>query len=162
MASYARLGLGASVTPAEVTLDLMRTDIPLRFEGFSLPVSDVTRTVAFYRDQLGVTVEQQFGQDFALLRIGEGTIGLLRADRSDAGTMANLTLAARSAVHIEFSVDDLDDLYARLQARGVVFHQPPHDEPWERAMATHDPDGYTVEFAQGRRGHNAPGASSTS
>jgi hypothetical protein len=28
--------------------------------------------------------------------------------------------------------------------------------PWERSMQTYDPDGYTVEFAQGRRGHNKP------
>jgi len=37
-----------------------------------------------------------------------------------------------------------------------VFHEPPHDEPWERSMAAFDPDGYTVEFAQGRRGANKP------
>ena len=128
----------------------------IRFEGFSLPVSDVNRTVAFYRDLLGVKVEQHHGNNFALLRIGEGTIGLLRAEISDAGTMANLTPEARSAIHVEFSTDDLDGLYTTLMARGVVFHEPPHDEPWERAMATHDPDGYTVEFAQGRRGHNSP------
>ena len=130
--------------------------VPLRFEGFSLPVSDVHRTVAFYQDQLGVTVEQHHGKRFALIRIGTGTIGLLSAQISDAGTMAGLTPEARSAIHIELSTDDLDGLYQTLLARGIVFHEPPHDEPWERAMATHDPDGYTVEFAQGRRGHNAP------
>jgi hypothetical protein len=26
-------------------------------------------------------------------------------------------------------------------------------EPWERSMRAYDPDGYTVEFAEGRRGH---------
>ena len=134
----------------------MSTPAPFRFEGLSLPVSDVNRTVAFYRDLLGVTVQQQHGKSFALLRIGAGTIGLIKAEISDAGTMANLTPEARSAIHVEFSTDDLDGLYATLMARGVVFHEPPHDEPWERAMATHDPDGYTVEFAQGHRGDNAP------
>ena len=29
----------------------------------------------------------------------------------------------------------------------------PHEEPRERSMRAHDPDGYTVEFAKGRRGH---------
>jgi hypothetical protein len=24
---------------------------------------------------------------------------------------------------------------------------------WERSMRVHDPDGYTIEFAEGRRGH---------
>jgi hypothetical protein len=47
----------------------------------------------------------------------------------------------------------LELLYEHLKARGVVFFEPPHEEPWERSMRAHDPDGYTVEFAEGRRGH---------
>jgi hypothetical protein len=35
----------------------------------------------------------------------------------------------------------------------VEFFEPPHEEPWERSMRVHDPDGYTIEFAEGRRGH---------
>ncbi len=27
-----------------------------------------------------------------------------------------------------------------------------HDEPWERSMTAFDPDGYSVEMAQGYRG----------
>jgi hypothetical protein len=54
--------------------------------------------------------------------------------------------------HVELSTDDLNDLYADFLARGVVIDVPPHDEPWERAMTAFDPDGYSVEMAQGRRG----------
>ena len=43
---------------------------------------------------------------------------------------------------------------SELKAKGVVFHAPPHDEPWERSMTALDPDGYSVEFAQGKRGQN--------
>ena len=57
-------------------------------------------------------------------------------------------------IHVEFSTDDLDGLYAELLAKGVRFHEAPHDEPWERSMTALDPDGYSVEFAQGRRGEN--------
>jgi hypothetical protein len=31
----------------------------------------------------------------------------------------------------------------------MTFHVPPHDEPWERVMTRLDPDGYSVEIAQG-------------
>ena len=65
-----------------------------------------------------------------------------------------MSATQKRAIHVEFSSDDLDSLYQELQATGVVFHQPPHDEPWERSMTAFDPDGYSVEFAQGRRGHN--------
>ncbi len=121
----------------------------IRFEGVSLPVRDVARSVAFYRDMVGFAVEQS-RPNFALLRLGEITLGLLHM-RPDGAS-----LAPHDRVHVELTTDDLDALYAEMQARGVSFHEPPHDAPWERAMATHDPDGYLVEFAQGRRGHNQP------
>ncbi len=124
--------------------------VPMRFDGFSIRVSDVDRSVAFYRDQLGFTVEQQHGQRFALLRLGGGTIGLLHGD------LSRWPAEARNQFHIELSTDDLDGLYAELQAKGVQFTEAPHDAPWERAMATRDPDGYRVEIAQGRRGENQP------
>ena len=64
--------------------------------------------------------------------------------------------AQHAAIHVELSTDDLDGLYKRLKARGVVFTEAPHDEAWERSAQARDPDGYTIEFAQGRRGRNAP------
>ena len=123
----------------------------IRFEGLSLPVSDVARSVAFYQ-QFGFQVEQ-YGPQFALLRLGEGTLGLLKSEGLEQ------TRTVRERIHIELSTDHLDELYAELQGRGVIFLESPHDEPWERAMATPDPDGYHLEIAQGRRGHNAPGTS---
>jgi catechol 2,3-dioxygenase-like lactoylglutathione lyase family enzyme len=117
---------------------------PIRFDGISLPVSDVDRTVSFY---------QQFGfellirhDNFALLRLGEGTIGLLKMD------LSKWPGAPRGAIHIELSTENLDALYEQLQARGVHFDSPPVDRSWERQMFTHDPDGYRLEIAQGRRG----------
>jgi len=123
----------------------------IRFEGLSLPVSDVARSVEFYQ-QFGFQVEQ-YGPQFALLRLGEGTLGLLKSE------VLEQTHTLRERIHIELSTDHLDELYTELQGRGVIFLEPPHDEPWERAMATPDPDGYHLEIAQGRRGHNAPGTS---
>ncbi len=122
---------------------------PIRFEGLSLPVSDVARSVAFYSDQLGFTVEV-VTQGFALLRRGEGTIGLMRSD------LSSWSAEARNKVHLELSTDDLDGLYAELLAKGVAFAKPPHDTPWERSLAMRDPDGYRVEIQQGRRGQDMP------
>jgi catechol 2,3-dioxygenase-like lactoylglutathione lyase family enzyme len=122
----------------------------IRFEGLTLPVSDVARSNEFYR-LLGFEIEVS-SPIFALLRLGEGTLGLLKQDLSE------WPKEARENTHLELSTDHLDALYEELLALGIHFHEPPHDEPWERAMATYDPDGYTVEIAQGRRGHNAPGA----
>ena len=127
----------------------------IRFEGLTLTVESVERSLDFYTGKLGLTAEWKSLPAFAMIRVGAGTIGLLAAVEARKEGVADSAPAQKAAVHVEFSTDDLDGLYAELRAKGVEFHQPPHDEPWERSMTAFDPDGYAVEFAQGRRGKHA-------
>lgn len=131
----------------------------VRLEGLTLAVADVKRSIEFYRDQLGLAVEVDKAPQFGMIRVGGkngGTIGLLSMELADGAAAKSWTPKQRAAIHVELSTDDLDGLYNELKTRGVRFHTPPHDEPWERCMDILDPDGYTVEIAQGRRGHNEP------
>jgi catechol 2,3-dioxygenase-like lactoylglutathione lyase family enzyme len=127
----------------------------VRMEGLTLTVESVARSVAFYGEKLGFAVEIDAAPAFALIRVGGGgTIGLLSLAEARKDGAEETSPAQKRAIHVELSTDDLDGLYEELRSRGIVFHQPPHDEPWERSMTAFDPDGYAVEFAQGRRGHN--------
>src|SRR5579864_1364396 len=124
----------------------------VRLEGLTLRVESVRRSLEFYGNKLGFAVEIDKAPDFAMIRVGGplgGTIGLLPV----VAGAPSMNAKARSAIHIELSTDNLDALYEELKARGIEFFEPPHEEPWERAMRAYDPDGYTVEFAEGRRGH---------
>jgi catechol 2,3-dioxygenase-like lactoylglutathione lyase family enzyme len=126
-------------------------------EGLTLAVKDVKRSLEFYGALLGLRVEVDNAPDFGMIRVaGGGTIGLLAARHANRKGVKSATQAQHAAIHVELSTDDLDALYRRLKVRGVRFHEPPHDEAWERAMQAYDPDGYTVEIAEGRRGHNQP------
>ena len=129
----------------------------MRFEGLTLTVQSVARSLAFYSGKLGLTAEWKALPAFAMLRVGSGTIGLLSLDEAKKEGVEETTPAQKKAIHVEFSTDDLDGLYEELRTKGVDFHQPPHDEPWERSMTALDPDGYAVEFAQGRRGKKPSG-----
>lgn len=126
----------------------------MRFEGLTLTVDSVARSIEYYNGKLGLTVELNAAPAFAMIRHGAGTIGLLAAAEARKEGVADSSAAQKAAIHVEFSSDDLDGLYQELKDKGVVFAQPPHDEPWERSMTAFDPDGYAVEFAQGRRGKN--------
>lgn len=126
----------------------------MRFEGLTLTVASVERSIDFYSGKLGLNVEWNSVPAFAMLRLGAGTIGLLAfAEASKEGVELS-SAAQKMAIHVEFTTDHLDELYEELKAKGVKFHMPPHDEPWERSMTAFDPDGYAVEFAQGKRGKN--------
>lgn len=127
----------------------------VRLEGLTLRVESVARSIEFYRDKLGFTVEVDKAPQFAMIRVGGskgGTIGLLPHDPDNAGSKSS-TPQQRAGIHVELTTDDLDTLYDVLRDRGVQFFEPPHEEPWERSMRAYDPDGYTIEFAEGRRGH---------
>ena len=128
----------------------------MRFEGLTLTVANVERSIEFYSGRLGLTVEWNAVPAFAMLRLGTGTVGLLALAEAEKEGVMPSSAAQKRAIHVELSTDDLDGLFEELGAKGVVFHQPPHDEPWERSMTAFDPDGYAVEFAQGRRGKNKP------
>lgn len=116
----------------------------MHFDGISLPVSDIERSVTFYQ-QFGFELQVQHAS-FALLKLGEGSIGLLKMD------LSKWPNAPRGAIHIELSTENVDTLFEQLKEQGVHFASPPVDRPWERQMFTYDPDGYRLEIAQGRRG----------
>jgi catechol 2,3-dioxygenase-like lactoylglutathione lyase family enzyme len=127
--------------------------LDVRLEGLTLRVESVRRSIEFYRDGLGFAVEIDKAPHFAMIRVGGpagGTIGLLPMDPADQRSSSP---GQRAGIHIELTTDHLDELYELLKARGIAFFEPPHEEPWERSMRAYDPDGYTVEFAEGRRGH---------
>ncbi len=126
----------------------------MRLEGLTLTVDSVERSLEFYHGKLGLAVEWKSLPAFAMIRHGAVTLGLLAMEEARKEGVEPASPAQRAAIHVEISTDDLDALYAELLGGGVVFHQPPHDEPWERAATAYDPDGYAVEFAQGKRGKN--------
>jgi catechol 2,3-dioxygenase-like lactoylglutathione lyase family enzyme len=130
--------------------------IEVRLEGLTLRLADVQRSIEFYGNKLGFTVEINKAPQFAMIRVGGpmgGTIGLLVHDSSDHFGSNSMTPHQRAGIHVELTTDHLDALYEQLKGRGLEFFEPPHEEPWERSMRVHDPDGYTIEFAEGWRGH---------
>lgn len=134
-------------------------DNTLRFEGLTLTVRSVANSIEFYANILGLDVAHNAAPDFAMIKVPGavgGTIGLLSLDEARKEGATESTAEQNHGVHVEFTTDDLDALHAELTAKGMIFHEPPHDEPWERAMTAYDPDGYAVEIAQGRRGQDGP------
>jgi catechol 2,3-dioxygenase-like lactoylglutathione lyase family enzyme len=133
----------------------------VRMEGITLTVANVKRSVEFYTKKLGYKCEWNAAPHFAMIRVGSssgGTIGLLAWGEAKKEGALKTKARHNRAVHIELSTDNLDALYKELLGKGVKFYTPPHDEPWERSATAFDPDGYSIEFSQGRRGKNKTSA----
>src|SRR3979411_780546 len=111
--------------------------IEVRFEALKRRVAHVRRSIEFYGNKLGFTVEINKAPQFAMIRVGRppgGTIGLLVHDSSDPWGSNSATPRQRADIHVELTTNHLDALYEQLKGRGVEFFEPPHEEPWERQM----------------------------
>jgi catechol 2,3-dioxygenase-like lactoylglutathione lyase family enzyme len=106
--------------------------------GLTLHVADVERSLEFYRGLPDAAVLFHLPGRFALLRLGQGRLGLL----ADQGR----------PFHVELEVADLDAAAADLQARGIEIDGPTERHWGERDVRVRDPDGNLLEFAAPRGG----------
>jgi catechol 2,3-dioxygenase-like lactoylglutathione lyase family enzyme len=104
--------------------------------GLTLHVADVDRSLQFYSRLPGAAVLFHLPGRFALLRLGQGRLGLL-ADRA-------------RPFHVELEVPDLDAAAADLRALGFEVDGPTERRWGERDVLAQDPDGNLLEFAAPR------------
>ena len=116
-----------------------------------LIVHDLAACTAFYRDTLGLPVTES-EPDQITFKIGDLYFFLLEAAGA-ARMMSEEPLDLRpgggSHVLLAASVDDVDAMYADLEARGVHVLRPPADQPWGlRTAYFTDPEGNFWEINQ--------------
>lgn len=104
-----------------------------------VPVSDMDRAVAFYRDTLDLSVTST-GADWSEIDAGGLTIGLnAREETSSRGDSGGAV--------ITFEPDgSIDDEVSRLREAGVDFPGGISDHPWGRIAPFADPDGNELQF----------------
>jgi lactoylglutathione lyase len=111
-------------------------------------VSDMGRSVAFYRDTLGLPLRLE-SPGWSEFDTGGTTLALHLAPRPAAGGAPPAGPQAGSC-SIGFSVKNLEETYAELKSRGVRFVMTPTLQENEgiRLAVCIDPDGLAVSFAE--------------
>ncbi|MET8309526.1 VOC family protein [Micromonospora sp. NPDC005173] len=119
---------------------------PISGVGLTLLVTDLSRSLGFYRDVLGFTEVDQ-GAGNAVL--ASGTTRLVLREVTGAAPIS------RRLVHVNLEVDDIEAAYGRLRGSGVRFTYAPRVvnrgtklEVW--AAAFRDPDGHGIALTQWR------------
>jgi lactoylglutathione lyase len=112
-------------------------------------VSDMGRSVAFYRDTLGLALKFE-SPGWSEFETGVTTLALHAAARRVVGDGAAPTGPIAGTCSIGFSVEDLETTYAKLQSQGAHFVMPPSEQANEgiRLAVCVDPDGLAVSFAE--------------
>ncbi len=103
-----------------------------------LYVSDMERSLRFYRDLLGIPLE---GDDDWMEATLGGTRFALHSAHEDIGELSEGT------IHVSLEVADADAAAERLRAQGVETRETMRDK-WGTALEVVDPDGYRVYLFQ--------------
>ncbi|MFE0593629.1 VOC family protein [Micromonospora echinospora] len=122
------------------------TATPISGVGITVLVTDLDRSMEFYRDILGFT-EVDRGPGNAVL--ASGSTRLVLREVSEAAPIS------RRLVHVNLEVDDIQAAYDRLRESGVRFTYAPRVvnrgaklDVW--AAAFRDPDGHGIALTQWR------------
>lgn len=122
--------------------------------GAILAVSDVTRSLAFYRDTLGLEVEAVYDDPPYATLVAAGARLSLAEQGHEAEDRPGVALAppadpARADVLLVLEVEDARAAYAALEAEGAELLAPPYEPPWGGCrFFVRDPDGFLVELEQ--------------
>lgn len=112
-------------------------------------VSSIEKSVAFYRDVLGLQVRLE-GDGYVEFTMDNVRFALF--ERAQLPELIGRAGGQPPSAEIAFVVDDVDAEHERLVAAGVPVLSGPVDRPWgQRTVHVADPDGHVVEFAQNRR-----------
>jgi catechol 2,3-dioxygenase-like lactoylglutathione lyase family enzyme len=117
-----------------------------------LVVSDLQRSVEFYRDVLGATLYREYSGTSAVFTFA-GTWILLVTGGGPTSDKPDVTFAPPAdpkLVDHEFTirVPDCQDAYDTLRGRGAEFLTPPVDWGGEIRAFFRDPDGHLIEISQ--------------
>ena len=135
--------------PASAGNSPSRQSEPLRAQslGASLTVKDIAKSMAWYRDVLGFTVEQQHEREGSL-RSARMTAGAVRILLNQDDGALGKDRAKGAGFSLMLTTDqNVDEIARRIRESGTKLESEPADMPWGmRMFRVHDPDGFKLAF----------------
>lgn len=107
-------------------------------------VSDMERSVKFYRDVLELPVKIQ-SQDWTEFFHKDTTIALHPVKKRTKAPREN---GGEKSVLVGFMVNDLDNIVKILRERSVRFFKSPTEETFGKHTIVEDPDGHLISIAE--------------
>jgi uncharacterized glyoxalase superfamily protein PhnB len=124
----------------------------MKLASVRLVTHNLDALVSFYTMLTGAAAAR-LAEDFAEIRL-EGAIVAISTERAiKQFNVGAATAAANRSAILEFQVDDVDGVRARLSAAPVDYVMEPTNQPWgNRSMLLRDPDGNLINiFSRGSR-----------
>lgn len=118
----------------------------MKFCWCTLHVQDLTKSLAFYRDIVGLQVLRRFGAAPGMEIVflgGEGSEIELMCDGQ------NHPVDLGKDISLGFEVKSLDEQMTFVQEKGIPIHSGPFQpNPHVRFFFVKDPDGLSIQFVE--------------
>lgn len=128
------------------------------FEHIGMTSGDMDRSIAFYRDLLGLTLrlrKANADNEVAFLDAGGGMLEII-APKAGAGRFRDVPMSEAGMRHLTLAYDSVDAMFDKLEAAGVEIVERPRDahnkEMIRRVVFVRDPDGIIVELIERAEG----------
>ncbi|MCD2357681.1 VOC family protein [Pantoea sp. MHSD4] len=121
-----------------------------------LTVTDLPASLSFYTDVLGFSVMiRRTEPEFAYISLGEAQL-MLEQYHPRGWNTAELTRPLGRGVNFQIEVDDIELIFARVNAHSVTLYRGLNDNHYnngatiacQREFLVQDPDGYLLRFSQ--------------
>ena len=119
----------------------------------SLTVKDLEKSLAWYRDSLGFTVDRRFERDGKLrgISIKAGAVRIL-LNQDDGAKGMNRTKGEGFSLQL-ITTQSVDEIANRIKSHGGALDLEPTDMPWgARIFRVRDPDGFRFAISSERPG----------
>ena len=128
---------------------------PQSFRGrdiqVSLTVKDLQKSLAWYRDVFGFTVDQQHEREGKVLAISMKAGGVRILINQDDGKKGADRVKGEGFSMMITTSQDVDQIAKRIKERGGVLDLEPTDMPWgARVFRLRDPDGFRFAISSER------------
>ena len=114
----------------------------------SLTVNDLHKSVAWYQDVVGFTVDQEYEREGKLRAVAliAGNVRILIV-QDDGAKGWDRVKGEGFSLHFT-TVQDVDEIAKRIKEFGGTLESEPADMPWgARAFRLQDPDGFNLTIS---------------
>ncbi len=108
-------------------------------------VKDIAASTAFYRDNLGLEIEHDFGANVAF----KGGLAIWAIWKEHIIGSSLEAFSDSNRFELYFEEDDIPGLFSRLNNGAVRFLHGVQEEPWgQLTIRFFDPDGHLIEVGE--------------
>jgi predicted enzyme related to lactoylglutathione lyase len=110
----------------------------------SLTVKDLAKSMAWYRDVVGFTVDREIERDGKVRSVAltAGEVRIL-LNQDDGAKGWDRVKGAGCSLRL-ITVQSIDEIAGRIKAHGGTLELEPIDRPWGRLFRVRDPDGFLL------------------